>query len=326
MSGEKFESVIRDIDARFILVLDDDALKDTNAVFFKIQKAHWYYLDQHDTDIRNKVLPYLPIDTFGRMLIDRSALLKSHFAAGSADQHFAAWRAYMRRIPRCGAIILSPAMDKVLMIQPYRARGWQFPRGKLNAEETHREAAAREVMEECGVDISHLLRDDRFIEKRIDGTLHKLFIAFPMAETVATSIKCKKEISAIKWLGIAELPATPEAGKNFFAVWPFVTPLRKWIRKRTNISDNDEAFEEEQEVPASAADAVNVATFGSTDQKGWSFEDMIAANQRLGYMPARVVDEDHVRRIHTPVITTPYAIFDGARLLQVFLRAWKGSS
>jgi ADP-ribose pyrophosphatase YjhB (NUDIX family) len=299
----------------------------------------------------------MAIDTFGRILIEQSVLLKTQFAGGKTDQHFAAWRAYMRRIPRCGAIILSPAMDKVLMIQPYGAKGWQFPRGKLNAEETHKEAAAREVMEECGVDVRDLLREDRFIEKRIDGTLHKLFIAFPMAETVATSIKCKKEIAAIKWISISDLPCTAETGRNFFGVWPFVPTLRQWIRKRTTVPDQheqrDEAFDEEQEVSASAANAVNVATFGANDggQKGWSFEAMLAANQRLGYKPAKVLDQEDRRRIPELHMSSPPSspgmssassielaassskqslrsriFIDGNRLLQIFVRAWKGNS
>ena len=279
-------SVLRDIDTRFILNLDEALLEDPAMIFFKIQKAHWYYCDRHDAAIKSRHLPYISLEKFGRVLVETSALLSRYLPAHKREHLFDDWRDYMRRIPRMGAIVLNPTMDSVLMVTPYgRKHIWQFPRGKLNSEESHEAAAAREVMEECGVDVCHLIKPDRFIERKIDGTVHKLFIAFPLSESVPLATKTKKEIEAIEWIPVRELPGGSDEHRKFFAVSPFVDALRNWIFKQKAVRsdfDDDESFREGEEVPAAKADLVNEDTFG-VSSGGWSFEAMIQANRKLGY-------------------------------------------
>jgi mRNA-decapping enzyme subunit 2 len=286
--------ILRDIDTRFILNLDEAMLRDLTVVFFKLQRAHWFYVDKFDAQIKQRVLPFVPLERFGRMVIEHSRLLSKYFPRETRERSYIEWKEYMRRIPRLGAIILNPQMTSALMIQPYGAknRGWQFPRGKINADEGHCEAAAREVLEETGVDVSHLLREDRFIERRIDGTIHKLFIAYPLSESVATGTRTKKEIDAVGWVKLKDFPkwsgASPQDDhKRYYGVMPFVQPLKQWVKAhgtpQEESGQDDEAFREGEEVPAGRADAVNADTFGDGGGGGWSFDAMIAANRKLGY-------------------------------------------
>jgi len=284
--------ILRDIDTRFILNLDEASLRDLTVVFFKLQKAHWFYVDKFDAQIKQRLLPFIPLERFGLMVIESSRLLSKYFPRETRERSFLEWKEYMRRIPRMGAIMLNPQMTAALMIQPYgsKNRGWQFPRGKINADEAHCDAAAREVLEETGVDVSHLLREDRFIEKRIDGTIHKLFIAYPLSESVATGTRTKKEIDAVGWVPLKDLPkwssSSPAEDKRSYGVLPFVQPLKQWVRAHGAAHDesgaNDEAFREGEEVPSGRADALNTDTFGE-GAGGWSFDAMLTANRKLGY-------------------------------------------
>ena len=281
-------SILQDVDSRFILNLEERYFAQPAMIFFKIQKAHWFYEDKFDTELRARELPHIGLERFGRIMIETSALLSKYISANKRDQYFDEWREYMRRIPRLGAIILNPEMTAVLMVQAYGGKkNWQFPRGKLNSDESHVEAAAREVMEECGVDVSSLLREDRFIERRIDGTLHKLFIAYPLSQSVALSTRTKKEIEAIEWVPVKDLPkpnGSCPAGLKFFAVFPFVDSLRHWIKTSRSYEDEgDEAFKEGGEVPLVEADRANGDTFDGDGSGGWSFDAMLEANKKLGY-------------------------------------------
>ena len=327
----QLKDILRDIDSRFILNLDETMLRDLTVVFFKLQRAHWFYVDKFDDRIKQRLLPFVPLEKFGRMVIEHSRILCKYFPRETRERSFIEWKEYMRRIPRLGAIILNAQMDAALMIQPYgsKNRGWQFPRGKINAEEGHCEAAAREVLEETGVDVSHLIREDRFIEKRIDGTIHKLFIAYPLSESIATGTRTKKEIDAVGWVKLTDFPkwnSSSSDDKYYYGVAPFVHALKQWVRAhgvQEDTGPDDEAFREGEEVPASRADAVNNDTFGGGT--GWSFEAMLAANRKLGYKsefdePSSISPKKKKQVSRVQWVARPIQV------LEAFDAAWANSS
>jgi 8-oxo-dGTP pyrophosphatase MutT (NUDIX family) len=133
-------------------------------------------------------------------------------------------------------------MEKCLLVRGYkRDAGWGFPRGKLSKNETDAQCAQREVLEETGYDISDTIRDDQYIDVQLGDQATRLFIIPGVDEATPFAPHVRGEIGAFGWHVIAHLPATWEEGKQhfvnveggrhkFFNVWPYMKPLRGWIK------------------------------------------------------------------------------------------------
>jgi len=66
--------------------------------------------------------------------------------AGHVDTIFQKFLDYKFKVPVCGAAILSPGMDKCLLVKGWSSgAGWSFPRGKINQGEDMDKCAIREV-------------------------------------------------------------------------------------------------------------------------------------------------------------------------------------
>lgn len=86
-------------------------------------------------------------------------------------------------MPTFGAILLSPSLDKVLMVKGWKAgASWGFPKGKVNKEEVGSHCAAREVFEETGFDVGPLLREPDFLELTSEQQRTKLFLVTGVSE------------------------------------------------------------------------------------------------------------------------------------------------
>jgi len=74
------------------------------------------------------------------------------------------FKQYKKNVPTYGAILMNKDLD-VLLVQPYFTKSsWGFPKGKVNEDEDPIRCAIREVYEETGYDITHLIDPDMFIE------------------------------------------------------------------------------------------------------------------------------------------------------------------
>lgn len=110
---------------------------------------------------------------------------------------------------------------------------------QVNEGEEPHMCAVREVFEETGFDMAALLSPKDFIERQVMDRLVRLYLVVGVPRDTAFSPRTRKEIKAIEWFSIADLPShkrdqAPRAtlGLNanaFFMVMPFVKPLRKWI-------------------------------------------------------------------------------------------------
>ncbi|KAL3289251.1 hypothetical protein HHI36_003683 [Cryptolaemus montrouzieri] len=85
------------------------------------------------------------------------------------------WRKFKLTIPTYGAIFISPDDSHVLMVQGYSGN-WSFPRGKMESGENPEECAVREVLEEVGFDISHLIKSDEYMENKTEERYSRLYI------------------------------------------------------------------------------------------------------------------------------------------------------
>jgi len=347
-------SVVEELDDRFIIGLDAKVLTDSRLIFFKIQKAFWYYKDHFEKEIKDKKAPGMSLEMFGQLLIEESAVLSRIYPHNLRESKYKEWQDYLKRVPRLGAICINPSLDKVLMIQPFgrNRKCLQFPRGKLHAGEDHVKAAAREVWEECGIRIENLIDDSNFFESVIDTTLHKLYVVYPVMEELVPTIQCNKEIEQILWHPIDELPGWTNLSsgwedKNFFGVAPFVPMLKNFIKrtrkergmvgqatisilKRPQVpvqqvlkqkllpSVTDEALSE-----GSADDQLNSETFGNETSDRWSFEDMISANEKLGMRASTFDDKTFDAQFSTVTTTKKNGLsIDGDAILRAFIDAW----
>ena len=312
-------NILQELDERFIIGLDQKVLTDSKLIFFKIQKAFWYYKDHFESEIRARNIPNIGMDVFGQLLIEESALLSRIYPHDQREVKFREWQDFLRRVPRLGAICLNPSLTRVLMIQPFgkNKQNLQFPRGKLHAGEAHVTAAVREVWEECGIRLENLIDPELFFEALIDGTLHKLYVVFPVMEELVPSIQCNKEIEAILWVPLEELPGWTNLSdsRKFFAVAPFVPQIRAFVarmarthtkrldthtrakRVDTQKYDQSEAharakhthneyanitkiLQRPPQPEPESSDHLNQETFG-TESGAWSFEEMMSANDKL---------------------------------------------
>ena len=361
--------VVEELDERFIIGLDPKVLTDSKLIFFKIQKAFWYYKDHFERLIKDKRAPSMPMDMFGQLLIEESQVLSKIYPHEQRASRYREWQDFLKQVPRLGAICLNPSLDKVLMIQPFgrNRQCLQFPRGKLHAGENHPTAAAREVWEECGIRIENLMVESDWFEATIDSTHHKLYVVFPVMEELVPTIQCNKEIEQILWYPLDQLPGwskVPSDDRGFFGVAPFVNQLKSYVRKAKvgrpterllvqetvapsygskvskaepavaqavgsvkilkRQSKADETFQEGAEDPA--ADRFNADTFGAGEgNSGWSFQDMLSANTKLGVTSD--YSQDVFDRTYStgptggPAPTSMSA--DGKRILQAFIDGWK---
>ena len=72
--------------------------------------------------------------------------------------------------------------------------GWGFPKGKINQGEREYDCAVREVFEETGHNVAAYLRENEYIEKRINEQRIRLYIIIGVDEQTEFLTQTRKEI------------------------------------------------------------------------------------------------------------------------------------
>lgn len=108
---------------------------------------------------------------------------------------------------------------------------WGFPKGKVNEQEDPARCAVREVLEETGFDISHMISSE-FLEATVNDQLTRLYIIPGVPHDTKFIPRTRNEIRDVQWFSIADLPTNKkDAGtklrlgigsSSFFMVFPFV--------------------------------------------------------------------------------------------------------
>jgi mRNA-decapping enzyme subunit 2 len=168
------------------------------------------------------------------------------------DELWGQFSKYRRKISTFGTILLNQDCTKVILCQDYNSKSWTFPAGKVNQHENGIDAGARETYEETGFDPNcnfgltqqlrekavasgegdgqlpwKQLREDyalRFTEDKI-GKLRTCYVCHGVPEDFPFAPVARKEVSAVEWHDIRDLP------KRSFAVAPFMGKLKRWIRE-----------------------------------------------------------------------------------------------
>lgn len=97
------------------------------------------------------------------------------------------------------------------------------------------------VEEETGFDMSGYIKPDDFIKTQVSTQDITMFIAKGIDEATVFETQTRKEIGAIEWVPLVDLPTWVfkkgpkrtggKKQKRFYNVTPFVGPLKKWMQK-----------------------------------------------------------------------------------------------
>ncbi|KAI1327821.1 hypothetical protein F5Y16DRAFT_370385 [Xylariaceae sp. FL0255] len=250
MASEKLtlEEWLDDLCVRFLINLPRSDLSSVPRICFQIEEAQWFYEDF----IRplDPSLPSMTLRNFSLRMFKHCPLL----AQFSEDAHLKAFEQFMQyktRVPVRGAIMLNEAMDAALLVRGWKkGSSWSFPRGKINKDEDDLECAIREVYEETGFHLRQAgLVDRNAPVQYVEVTMHdqqvKLYVFRGIREDTVFETRTRKEIGAISWFKVSDLPAFRKkkvAGKQdnpspdkFYMVAPFMVALRKWVMRQKEL-------------------------------------------------------------------------------------------
>ncbi|KAI1340483.1 hypothetical protein F5Y15DRAFT_378773 [Xylariaceae sp. FL0016] len=257
MAGKlTLEDWLDDLCVRFIINLPREDLSSIERICFQIEEAQWYYEDF----IRplDPALPSMSLKTFSMKMFQHCPLL-SNFSAESRMKAFDQFMEYKQRIPVRGGILLNGAMDAAVLVRGWKkGSSWSFPRGKINKEEDDLVCAIREIYEETGYDLRAAgLVEKNYPVQHLEVTMHdqqvRLYVFRGVPQDTVFETKTRKEIGAIAWYNVSDLPAFRNkkkaaarhqtSGDKFYMVAPFMVQLRQWVVKQKNIdAQNAAAF------------------------------------------------------------------------------------
>ncbi|KAM7192776.1 hypothetical protein V8F20_008701 [Naviculisporaceae sp. PSN 640] len=243
-SKMQLEDWLDDLCVRFIINLPTEDLSSVARICFQVEEAQWFYEDF----IRplDPSLPSMSLRTFCLRIFQHCPLLAS-FSVENHMRAFEEFLQYKTRVPVRGAILLNEAMDSTVLVKGWKkGANWSFPRGKINKDEDDLDCAIREVYEETGFDIKEaglVPKDDevKYIEISMRDQQIRLYVFRNIPMDTVFQPKTRKEISAIEWYKLSELPAFRKKGNRaedtaaaanankFYMVAPFLVPLKKWV-------------------------------------------------------------------------------------------------
>ena len=105
----------------------------------------------------------------------------------------------------CGAVVFRRSKEGIkYLILHYEAKHWDFPKGKLELNETEEEAAKREIKEETRIDDAQFAEGFRqtisYFYRKNDEVIHKEVVVF-LAETKIENVKLSFEHVGYVWMG-----------------------------------------------------------------------------------------------------------------------------
>ncbi|KAJ2455995.1 dipeptidylpeptidase [Coemansia sp. RSA 2336] len=227
--------------SRFIINVPEEELQEIERICFQIEQAHWFYEDFIRE--KNRSLPSMTLKTFAGRMFKHCPLLSQW--ANNPNEAYQTFLEYKFKVPVCGAIILNPSLDKVLLVKGWSSRSsWGFPRGKINKDEPEWQCAQREVIEETGFDIlPYLVEQDRIEITQADQKV-LLYIIAGIPEDTTFVPTTRKEISQVKWHHIDDLPCSgradrkstgngipmkPEKENRYYLIKPFIKRIKSWV-------------------------------------------------------------------------------------------------
>lgn len=240
------KELLDDLCTRFVLNSPQEELESFERMLFLVEQAHWFYEDFVREAEPEADLQSMSLKSFAKLMFQYCPTLQQYSTV--LDAIYRQFNDYKQVIPVMGAIMLNPTLDKCLLVKSWGSNGsWGFPRGKINPAEADIECAAREVLEETGMDLRGRLREEWSIHLHLAQKRTKLYIVPSIDESFPFHPRVRKEIAAFAWHDVASLPCTRQEDSQiytaadgtrhrFFMVWNYVRQLRRWIRQNRKLS------------------------------------------------------------------------------------------
>jgi 8-oxo-dGTP pyrophosphatase MutT (NUDIX family) len=243
LTSTVLQEVLEDVHTRFILNLPATEFQTADRILFQVEQAWWYY-DDFFCD-KNPDLPrFSTFKPFAKMMFDYSVLLN----ANKFNEMWTEFGNYKRGIANYGCILLNSDCTKLILCKVWNSQTFMLPAGKINQGEDGGDAAARETYEETGFDPScnsgltaqwkesnpslitwnremldsHLLVS---VDRTGKGKQRNCYVVVGVPEDFPFNPIARKEVASVEWHPIDQLP------KQHFAVLPFITMLKKWLKK-----------------------------------------------------------------------------------------------
>jgi len=289
----------------------------------------------NNNNINNPLLPrFKNVKPFAKKIFEISPLLSPLIPKFDTMWHD--FCRYRRQISTYGTILLNKRCTKVVLCQDWSGKAWTFPAGKVNQNERGVDAGARETYEETGFDPNCKFGKTKMMKNKASeeeedeegaadvclpwkelkegddnalgyvedgsGKRRTCFVCWGVPESFPFAPVARKEVSKVEWHDLTNLP------KKTYAVHPFMTQLKRWIKnhKKNQRKNKDRKVKQRKQQERSGSSvkgrsqsrgssrsnssrsiiAANDDAFKSSlgnigDDNGWDEDEMFIKNEEL---------------------------------------------
>uniref|UniRef100_A0AAV1T638 Nudix hydrolase domain-containing protein n=1 Tax=Peronospora matthiolae TaxID=2874970 RepID=A0AAV1T638_9STRA len=217
--------VMDELQSRFLVNLPASELASSERLFFQIEQCYWFYEDFYADQYAH--VPHVKLNDFASRIFAHCPLLQP--LAHRCDELFQDFKTYQRQVPVVGCILLNAKRTKLVLVRNWKGTSWTFPRGKVNEGESDVDCARREVLEECGYDVTNSLVPSEYLDFVASDQRMRMYVCVNVPETYAFAPQTRKEISTIEWFAFDALP------KKTWSVMPFMSRLKRWVKTHKGI-------------------------------------------------------------------------------------------
>ena len=196
-----------------------------------VKKCTWYYEDNycclHVKSGKNGIYKHWGYDKPGIIRMVKYLLLHHPELRiiTDAESAYNTYEKAMKKILRCGAILVDQSSYEILLVQSAQSGHFSFPRGKVNKNETALDCMYRELEEEVGLDLRNYTMDPLGVLKTSSGNTNSCFFVFlGKFKQLKLTICIPTEISSYMWVPFSKLGYV-----NTFCVQSLIPELQKLL-------------------------------------------------------------------------------------------------
>lgn len=236
LSNQSVDLVLEDLLVRFLVNVPHEDLSSIERIFFQVEEAQWFYTDF----VRqlNPTLPGMKMKQFSTRLLEKCPLI---WKWGDPSDAISRFGKYKSTIPVRGIALFNKDLTKMILVKGSESNTWSFPRGKISKDESDKECAVREVLEETGFDASDIINENDVVERTIKGKNYKIYLAKNVPEDFNFLPLARNEIDQIEWHDIKQIQKKIRTNpQKYFIVATVLKPLLRWINKNKGVLNEEE--------------------------------------------------------------------------------------